>query len=205
VGVVLTPSRWNGVLLGLFAAFWNAFLAFFLFLAFGAGRGSHGPPPIFLSLHFAAGIFLAYSAVVALLNRTRITLDRDRLQIVRGPVPQRGNVHESTGEIERFAVEEEAMKPRSMWNGDGSTWTRGSRFVVSIRTRDGRSRKTPLGFVDRGHAEYAAGRLAQLLEDIRAAGEGDTPYRGARVETQSDERETDEDDAEGAQRTGRRA
>jgi hypothetical protein len=180
--IVVRQARWPGVLLAPFAVFWNGMVASFVL-------ARHGPPPIFLGLHVAAGIYMAYSALVLLFNRTRVTLDRDRFRAIRGPIPQRGNVDQTTREIESFGVDEAAAKAR-FWT-DPANWNRGALFEVTMHTRDARSCRTPLRFSDRSHAEYAAGRLAQMLEDVRTASDDATPYRGLRVEQGRDDGEGD--------------
>jgi hypothetical protein len=66
---------------------------------------------------------------------------------------------------------------------------------------NGGSRTTPLAFCERTHAEYAAARLTQILEDVRAAGAGGTPYRGAMAaEAGSAEQAVDTDETDDVRR-----
>ncbi|WP_375764776.1 serine/threonine protein kinase [Archangium gephyra] len=69
---------------GLFSLFWMGFLLFFLL-----GSGLWVAP--FLLLHFAVGAGLSYSSLSGFLNKTRLQLTPDALEVRHGPLPWRGN------------------------------------------------------------------------------------------------------------------
>jgi hypothetical protein len=110
--------------------------------------------------------YTIYLALVGLNNHTRITLDRDRLQIVRAPIRERGGLLVATSDVEGFVMEVLDMSegyPRHV--GAAGTLAR-HRYALRVQTRDGLSRKTHLTFRDREHAEYAVGRMAQLIRTL---------------------------------------
>ena len=178
----------------MFAAIWNGAIWAVMGTMIAHGQASQLP---FLSVHFAMGLVIAFLAAAGLLNRSRLVLDGRGLAVTRGPVWRSGAVRERIADIEQFAVVEQS--------GLKAYWTRGSllrgsSYGVSVLTRDGRSLGTHLSFVDRGQAEYAAGRMTQMLEDVRAAGTDGSPYRGVRVEASDPGAEGEA--AEGPEETG---
>jgi hypothetical protein len=178
------PMRWQGAPLGFLALLWNGIVV----LGVCAGLTTSLSPSLdralllvtvfIAALFLAVGGYVAYMALVLLFNRTQVTVNRDRLHVVRAPIREPGDVQEVTSEIECFAVGEEPGPTRSTKPGErsGAHASIGTVFSVQVQDRRGTSRKTHLAFRDRAHAEYAADRLAQLVEDVRASA---TPYRGA--------------------------
>ncbi|MFK8162615.1 MAG: hypothetical protein AB8H12_09145 [Lewinella sp.] len=69
-----TPGMW---FLAIFSVIWDLFIIVFLFS--GAG--------LFISLHLLAGIFITWYAITRFTNRTKITIDRQKLLIDNGPIP----------------------------------------------------------------------------------------------------------------------
>jgi hypothetical protein len=140
----------------------------------------------FVAAFLAGGVFFTYRTLAVLLNRTRITLHRDHLRIVRTPIRERDDLQEATAEVEDFAVGEDGrtgpLKSRGVHASNAEYC-----FKVRVHTRDGTSHKTHLAFRDRMHAEYAADRLAQLVDDIRSTRDDATPYRGARGAADAEE------------------
>jgi hypothetical protein len=195
--VTVVPPRTRGAFLAVFAAVWNVVIWVVIGTMIAHGHASQLP---FLSVHFAMGLVIAFLAAAALLNRSRMVLDGRQLTVTRGPVWRSGAVRERTADIERLAVVEQS--------GSKAYWTRGSlmrgsSYGVSVLTRDGRSLGTHLSFEDRGQAEYAAGRMTQMLDDVRAAGTDGSPYRGVRVEASDQGAEGEA--AEVAEETGETA
>jgi len=140
----------------------------------------HFAPVAFMSLHMAAGLFIAYLAAVNLFNDTRVVVDAGGLSVCRGPVPQPGQVSERLADIQDFAVVERGGGSPQAWGGLGAQRRGG--FGVSARTRDGRAISLRLSFPDRAQAEYAAARLGQMVDDVRALAAEGAPYRGVRVD-----------------------
>jgi hypothetical protein len=174
--VLIKPVRWPGASLGLVAAFWNIVVWGIAITALLHGQAVVLP---FMTLHLLAGLVLAYLTAVGLLNTTRIVIDPKRFAVVKGPIPQRGGLEEQTADIERFGLVEEVRGAR--WGTMGV-----SAFSISAQTRDGRACKLRVPFADRAQAEYAATRLTQVVQDVRASEREGTPYRGVRVGTQGD-------------------
>lgn len=75
---------------------------FFLFT--GAG--------LFISLHLLAGIFITWYAITRFTNRTKITVDRQKLQIDNGPIPWpfAKNKDIPAGSIKQLFVSKSAVK-----------------------------------------------------------------------------------------------
>ncbi|WP_026231908.1 hypothetical protein [Neolewinella persica] len=69
-----TPGMW---FLAFFSVIWDLFIVFFLMT--GAG--------LFISLHLLAGIFITWYTITRFTNRTKITIDREKLLIDNGPIP----------------------------------------------------------------------------------------------------------------------
>jgi hypothetical protein len=187
------PTRWQGVRMAMFAGPWNAFSGMIWVAIFTHGA-LRAPIPLLLiaGLLGLAGVVFIYLALANLFNRTRITVDRDRLDVVRAPLREVGELHRATSEVERFVVVEQAR---------GSSLP----FVVMVQTRGGILHATRIAFTDRAHADYAADRLAQLVDDARTAAADRSTYRGVRVETESIDGEADAVAPEEPERSARRA
>lgn len=71
-----------------FAIVWNSFMVVWI-----AGAISQGGLTmlLFSIAHIALGVWVAYKALTALLNRTVIEIDRGRLTVRHGPIPAAGN------------------------------------------------------------------------------------------------------------------
>lgn len=69
-----TPGMW---FLAFFSIIWDLFIFFFLMT--GAG--------LFISLHLLAGIFITWYTLTRFTNRTKITIDREKLLLDNGPIP----------------------------------------------------------------------------------------------------------------------
>lgn len=110
-GHELTISwRWfqpAGLMLVPFCIAWNAFLLGWYSMAFSAD-GPPGPMRLIMLVfpigHLAIGLGLAYACLVLLFNRTRIRVDRNRLQIQHGPIPAGSARTINAREIEQLYV-----------------------------------------------------------------------------------------------------
>jgi hypothetical protein len=162
--VTVVPSRLAAVPLAVFALFWVGLLVCWLPLLLE-------PPPavvlLFPLAHLALAARATFLALCALVNRTTVTVDRDRFAFARGPIRQMGDVTEPTMNIVGFEavptiVRSNATAARLRWG-------------IHLLTRDGRAIPLRFGFADASHAKYAAARLTQILVDARRAL---LPYRG---------------------------
>ncbi len=87
-----------------FAIIWDGFLLFWYSMAFGAGT-----PVIFILfplIHVGVGIFLTYSAIAGLVNRTYIDLDPQELSIWHSPLPWTGELTVPVKELKQFYVKQ---------------------------------------------------------------------------------------------------
>lgn len=80
---------WAYPVLGLFCAVWMGFLVFVYAVALQPGT------PLLTRLlplaHVAVGVWLAYTTVAGLVNRTTISIDRNHVSVRHGPLPWPGN------------------------------------------------------------------------------------------------------------------
>lgn len=160
---IVRRSKMLGCGLGAFALVWNGFLL----VMYGAMLSAKHTPTfalLFPILHVAAGVFVAWLALVALLNKTTIVVEGGTLRIARGPIFEGRDVVAAVHEINGFEVTE-------LYAGRGNRGQPSLR--VMLLTQDGRSRATGLVFGDAGHARYVAARLGELVK-----GRGGGPYRG---------------------------
>jgi len=166
--VTITPPRAAAFGLLFFAVFWDGFLVFW----YGAAASAkHAPLVMFLFplLHVGAGVLITHSALCGLLNRMMVRLSGDVFEFRRGPIPQGGAVREPAMNIAGFeATQTRGAGVRSRGRQSQPTWG------VHLLTRDRRSIPVKFGFLDPAHADYAAGRLSQMLEEARQG----VTYRG---------------------------
>lgn len=83
--------RWWGtkfVFLTAFSVVWMGFLVFWYAMAL---QGDDVVMLLFPLLHVAAGVGISYYTLCGYLNRTAVTIDRDRLTVRHGPLPWPGN------------------------------------------------------------------------------------------------------------------
>jgi hypothetical protein len=107
-GLVIT-RRWFtvGVLpLMFFAIAWDAFLVGWYAVAFSKdGVGAFDIVAFLFPIgHVAAGVGITYSVIAGLLNSTRIEVRSGRIIVKHGPVPWRGNLDRSTGDVDQLYV-----------------------------------------------------------------------------------------------------
>jgi hypothetical protein len=72
-----------------FAIAWNSFMVVWITGALSSGAGIG--PILFSTAHVAVGVWVAYTALTGLFNRTVIEVDRGVLSVRHGPIPARGN------------------------------------------------------------------------------------------------------------------
>jgi|LNFM01.1.fsa_nt_gb hypothetical protein len=92
VGRLRIVRRWftpQHIFMLLFAIVWNGFMVLWIGGAIASGGGVW--PILFSSLHVAVGLWVAYTAIAGLFNRTVIEIDRGVLSVRHGPIPAAGN------------------------------------------------------------------------------------------------------------------
>ena len=163
----LAPRRWQALPILAFAGVWNTFLVFWYSVALLSHGGPAGIMLWFPLLHVGAGLYLTYVGLTKLLNKSRFSIDRERVRFRVGPLPQRGGrVDESIANVRGFDV----------WTQQSQTRNGGTSLSYGVRmlTDDGRSISLPFDVSDSEQAEWVATRLNRALDEVR------TPlgYRG---------------------------
>jgi hypothetical protein len=162
----VTPSRLPAIPLVFFSVVWDGFLVVWYAISITAmvkgGGGGAVLALLFPILHLAAGVFVTHLALVALFNRTTVSLDAGAFRVTRGPIPQRGNVSVALDQIEGFLAFDASTAKRTSWR-------------IDVRTRDARSVEA-LAFDDAEQAAYVAQRLNDELVRVRRP-DGSEPYR----------------------------
>jgi len=166
----VVPSRLPALFFVPFTLVWDAFVAF---MGWGLLSGGVSWVALLSLAPFAAGgLLVTYAALCALLNRTTVTVTRDAFEFARRPIRQLGDVREATANIASF---EAAQVTGGAPNGFAGGGYVALRWGVRVLTRDRRSIPLRFGFGDRSHAEFAAARMMEMLDDVKS---GDAPYRG---------------------------
>lgn len=93
-----------------FCAVWNGFLLFWYLTAWGAGMAVM---LLFPLLHVAVGLGITYYTICGFVNRTRVTLDRDRLTVRHGPLPWPGNRDVPISRIRQLYTEQQVHSSRN--------------------------------------------------------------------------------------------
>ena len=117
--------------------------------------GIHGLVLLIQSILVGAGVVMAYRAAADWLNRTRVTLSRERLSVRHGPVPWPGNMVIAVSSIKELQLKQSSWGRRA---GTGSQLIR--KHEVHAVLTDGRSRKLVGGFDTGGQAQ----QLKQAIE-----------------------------------------
>lgn len=163
-GGILITRRWFSPVVFFLIPFciaWDSFLVFWYSMAF------KGPAPwimvVFPVAHVAVGVGLTYFCIATLLNRTFISAGQGLLSITHGPVPWRGRLVISEGDIDQLFCK--------MKTSNGS---RGTSYSYEVWTvlRDGASRR----LLDSGDSDDVALFIEQKLE--RALGIKDRAVPG---------------------------
>jgi hypothetical protein len=107
VGRLRIVRRWftpQHLFLLLFAIAWNSFMVMWIGGAISSGGGIG--PILFSTVHVGVGLWVAYTALTGLFNRTVIEVDRGVLSIRHGPIPAKGNRDVTLSELRQlFTVE----------------------------------------------------------------------------------------------------
>jgi hypothetical protein len=149
----LAPSRIAAIPLLVFATFWDGIL-FVIYV--GMFRSPKTPlfALLFPLIHVAAGVFVTWMALTALLNTARLTLGGGRFVLRQGPVPARG-LSLPIEEIDGFdVVESRGSKGRVSW-------------AARVLTKDGQARKLSLPISGAEHVGFVIGRLNEALARLR--------------------------------------
>lgn len=145
-----------------FCVFWDGFLFFW----YGSLLSAKNPPLIallFPLLHVGAGVFLTYSTLAGLLNRTDIDVNRTELTLRHGPLPWPGNRTIPGRSLAQLYVEE-VVKTRK--GGQSVAY-----HLVAV-DREGRKVKLLTNLDEKDQALF----LEQMLE--RRLGIEDAPVDG---------------------------
>jgi hypothetical protein len=105
-GVLTLERRWGSLqyaFLGLFSLIWNGCLILLYGDALREGRIFDVPFPL---LHVIAGIWMTYTSLAGLLNRTRVRVTDAAIEISHGPVPWPGNRRLPADDVKRLFCEE---------------------------------------------------------------------------------------------------
>lgn len=134
----------------IFCVLWDGFLGFWYWNALR----THADAEMFLGpiLHVAIGIVLTYFALTGFLNRTVVTVTRDRLSVRHGPLPWWGNRTLSTREI------------RQLFTKKGNVEKNGaSTYNLFCTTLDGKSTKLLSGLVSSETALFIEQQIESWL------------------------------------------
>ena len=145
-----------------FCVFWDGFLFFW----YGTALTAKNPPLIMLLfplLHVGVGVWLTYTTLAGLLNRTDIDVNRTELTLRHGPLPWPGNQTLPGRSLAQLYVEE-VIKQRK----NGQT----TEYHLLAVDREGRKVKLLTNLDEKDQALY----LEQLLE--RRLGIEDAPVDG---------------------------
>ena len=142
---------WTAIFMVFFCVIWFGFLGFWYAIAFTTGLLALKLVPL---LHVAVGLFLLYTTIATLLNRTRITVGRGSLTVRHGPVPWPGRRTLATETLEQLYCEEHVNRSR---NGVNVTYS------VRARGKDGRLVKLATGLPERDQALYIEQQIERHL------------------------------------------
>lgn len=111
---ILIAFRWFSPLfigLLLFCVFWDAFLAFWYYLAFTKG----GPlmMKLFPLIHVSVGVGLTYYVIAGFVNRTLIRVGPGELSIRHVPLPWPGGKTVARAELEQLFCEEKVHRGKN--------------------------------------------------------------------------------------------
>ncbi len=104
-----TPSAFGLIF---FSVIWFAFLAFWYGMAFGTGA-----PWIFFVfplIHVSVGIWLVYYSISLILNKTKIIVSDNQLNVIHYPIPwYKGNKKFNTDEFDQLYVKEKINRGKN--------------------------------------------------------------------------------------------
>ena len=144
--------------LAFFCLIWNVLLVIWFVLAFREST------PIFykiVSLFLTvAGIGITYLTIAGLLNRTKISIDTERLMVRRGPIPWPGSRDVDIIEVERVECRERVIQGRK----GGQQFTVGYRYSVIVHLRDGIEVKLVSRLTIRDQAQFITGIIEKQFQ-----------------------------------------
>lgn len=163
----------------MFTCIWNFFVCFFISFTWDGPLKINGtsysslqeayrlnPTTIIFALFPLVGILLAYISIALLINRTKVSIDGDKLTVKRGPLPWfPQNLVVSTTSIRQVYIEEY------------SSHSENNRPVISFRVMLQMSKGNDVLF-DKGFSNYSSARILEqwleqrlMIEDQRVPGE----------------------------------
>ncbi len=145
-----------------FSIFWNGFLAVWISIAISTGEYIM---IAFASIHIAAGVFLVYSGIAKMINRTTVKVSTGELTITHGPVPW-----PSPKPISHHQVRQVYGKERVSRSSRGGTSVR---YELRTLTTDGRDIKLLSGLNDRAQVLFLEQEIERYwnISDERVGGE----------------------------------
>jgi hypothetical protein len=155
-----TPSRTKGVVLALFAIFWDGAIFGFWHEIWLQSRAAGVATP-------ALGLIIAYAALAELFSRTRVSLGPEAFRCEASPFPLQRAVCEPTLDVRDFVVS-------AGIDADSAKGPFGV-YAVYAEVSGGRMIRLPFLGLHAHHASFVASRLNAKLESLR-----DCPsaYRG---------------------------
>jgi hypothetical protein len=149
----LTRKWFSGkyVFLIAFALFWDGFLVFWYSMV---GGRVDSPVFWFPMIHVGVGVFVTYSAVAGLLNRTLIRVSRSEVSIKHGPVPWPGNKAMTGADLKQLYCKECVSRSR---NGTSLT------YELQAITHSGRTIKLVGGMDTSEQALYLEQEMEKYL------------------------------------------
>jgi hypothetical protein len=154
--------EWQYLVLGFFCVFWDGFLVVWYAIALGIFGNSHGQGHgmewvmvLFPMIHVAIGVWLTYSVVAAVVNRTTIDVDAERIAARIGPLPWRGgNVSIERAQVRQLHVVRTETRGR---NGVSVSYSLAAELASGGRQWISRR------FAGRDHADFVARMIASAL------------------------------------------
>jgi hypothetical protein len=154
---LLVASRATTIGSVLFTVFWCGFLVVWYCLVLAQPSPSLGAL-LFPLLHVVVGLALIRWSLCNLLNRARVRIGREQVQVLERPLPSFDDVSEATAGVERFEARQQASS-----ENDGSPTP-----VVVLLTRDGRARRLQIPLASDDHARWLAQQWNAALATAQA-------------------------------------
>lgn len=148
------------IFLGIFAIFWNGFMALWFGIAI---IGRVWSMALFGTIHGAIGLFVAYVAVAGLVNSTLVRVGMGEIEVRHSPLPWRGNRRIETAGVAQLYSKEVSHRSRRRTTQS---------YEIHVATRDGHQVRLLSALESSEQALY----LEQELE--RYLGIADQPMRG---------------------------
>jgi hypothetical protein len=162
----LITRRWFGwqtVFLTGFAILWDGFLFFWYSLVF-LGKGVPSVMFWFPLLHVIAGVVITYLALAGWLNRTRVTINFEKITVISGPLPFFNN-----RVVDSSAIKQLYSKERITRSRNGTNCTYAVHAILSdqknIKLADGLESSEQALFVEQEIEKYLG------IKDVPVKGE----------------------------------